>query len=221
MAGPLAIDGWIRGLDRIFKHLSCIDAQKVLCAKFMLVDATSHWWESASRTRTETQQSNLTWARFKEEVMEKYFPQALRDHKETEFLQLKQGKMALINLRESLNNFLEIDQKLIRQCEKALNFQERGNGMGRTRIKEMDKTRGLVLKGGQSQASRIMFLLSVKCNKTHRGKCWYGKNVCYRCGKHGHIATNCHEPPPKRENKQSKKGAAKVFALTQKEETEN
>ncbi|XP_022862795.1 uncharacterized protein LOC111382983 [Olea europaea var. sylvestris] len=89
MTGPLAVEEWIRGLERIFKHLSCTDAQKVLCTEFMLVDVAGHWWESASRTRTEAQQRNLTWARFKEEVMEKYFPQALRDRKESEFLQLK------------------------------------------------------------------------------------------------------------------------------------
>ncbi|XP_022867946.1 uncharacterized protein LOC111387607, partial [Olea europaea var. sylvestris] len=94
-ADPLAAEEWIRGMERIFKHLSCTDAQKVLCAEFMLVDTAGHWWESASRTRTEAQQRALTWTQFKEEMMGKYFPQALRDRKETEFLQLRQGKTKL------------------------------------------------------------------------------------------------------------------------------
>lgn len=37
----------------------------------------------------------------------------------------------------------------------------------------------------------------------------------------GHIATNCHEPPPRRGNEQNKKGVARVFTLTQQEATEN
>ncbi|XP_022859365.1 uncharacterized protein LOC111380123 [Olea europaea var. sylvestris] len=89
MAGPLAVEEWIRGLERIFKHLSYTDSQKVLCTEFMLVDAVGHWWESVSRIRTKAQQCNLIWARFEKEVMANYFPQALRDRKETEFLQLK------------------------------------------------------------------------------------------------------------------------------------
>lgn len=37
-------------MERIVKHLSCTDTQKVLCAEFMLVDDVGHWWESVSRT---------------------------------------------------------------------------------------------------------------------------------------------------------------------------
>ncbi|XP_022856725.1 uncharacterized protein LOC111377829 [Olea europaea var. sylvestris] len=127
IAGPLAAEEWIRGLERIFKHLSCTDAQKVLCVEFMLVDAAGHWWESVSRTRTEAQQRNLTWARFKEEVMGKYFPQALRDRKEIEFLQLKQGKMALLDYErkfEQLSRYtthlVDTEQKKARRFELRL-----------------------------------------------------------------------------------------------------
>lgn len=60
MADHLIAEEWIRGLERIFNHLSCTDVQKVLCAEFMLVDAAGHWWEFVSRTRTKAQQRNLT-----------------------------------------------------------------------------------------------------------------------------------------------------------------
>ncbi|XP_022869401.1 uncharacterized protein LOC111388821 [Olea europaea var. sylvestris] len=92
---PLVVEEWIRGLEHIFRHIACMDAQKVLCAEFMLIGAAGHWWESVSRTRTEEQQRNLTWEQFKDEVMAKYFPQALRDFNESEFLQLRQGNMSL------------------------------------------------------------------------------------------------------------------------------
>ncbi|XP_022872136.1 uncharacterized protein LOC111391204 [Olea europaea var. sylvestris] len=58
-----------------------------------------------------------------------------------------------------------------------------------------------------------------KCNKSHRGKCLFGKNICFRCGKPGHISLNCTEPPRKKNDDQdkNKKGKARVFALNQHE----
>ncbi|XP_022866777.1 uncharacterized protein LOC111386549 [Olea europaea var. sylvestris] len=65
---PLVVEEWIRGLERIFRHIACTDAQKILCAEFMLIGAAGHWWESVSRTRTKEQQCSLTWEQFKDEL---------------------------------------------------------------------------------------------------------------------------------------------------------
>ncbi|XP_022851618.1 uncharacterized protein LOC111373334 [Olea europaea var. sylvestris] len=269
ITGPLAAEEWIRGLERIFKHLSCTDAQKILCAEFMLVDAAGHWWEFVSRTRTEAQQRNLTWARFKEKVMGKYFPQALRDRKETEFLQLKQGKMTLVDYErkfEQLSRYavhlVNTEQKKARRFELRLRPEIGGiiashefttyiqvlqRAQAIANRLELDQTtqentefsgkrkwNGTNEGKGNGQNKRASFERRLesnkpnsvltpcpKYNKAHRGECLYGNNVCYRCGKQGHIATNCQEPPPKRDNDQSKKGPARVFALTQQEATEN
>ncbi|KAL2490559.1 Uncharacterized protein Adt_26187 [Abeliophyllum distichum] len=70
---PFAAEEWLRRLEGIFEHLDCNDVHKVSCAKFMLVDNASHWWESDSRTRTADQQHNITWNQFKEALMGKYF----------------------------------------------------------------------------------------------------------------------------------------------------
>ncbi|KAL2455868.1 CCHC-type domain-containing protein [Abeliophyllum distichum] len=61
----------------------------------MLSGRAGHWWESASRTRIEDEQNNLSWAQFKVELTKKYFPQALQDYKESEFLYLVQGEMEI------------------------------------------------------------------------------------------------------------------------------
>ncbi|XP_022849480.1 uncharacterized protein LOC111371632 [Olea europaea var. sylvestris] len=123
-ADPLAAEEWISGMERIFKHLSCTDAQNVLCAKFMLVDAAGHWLESASRTRTEAQQRALTWTQFKEEMMGKYFPQALRDRKETEFLQLRQGKTKLEEYERKFEQLSRYAPHLVdTEAKKARRFE--------------------------------------------------------------------------------------------------
>ncbi|XP_016206745.1 uncharacterized protein LOC107647140 [Arachis ipaensis] len=55
-----------------------------------------HWWQGAHRL---LQQGNIdeaiTWERFKEEFYKKYFPNSVRQAKELELLQLKQGSMTV------------------------------------------------------------------------------------------------------------------------------
>ncbi|XP_022873085.1 uncharacterized protein K02A2.6-like [Olea europaea var. sylvestris] len=93
----------------------------------MFVGAASHWWESVSHTRTKEQQRNLTWERFKDEMMAKYFPQALRDFKESEFLQLGQGDMSLTyyerqfeQLSRHALHLVDTEVKKIRRFENGL-----------------------------------------------------------------------------------------------------
>ncbi|XP_022862563.1 uncharacterized protein LOC111382757 [Olea europaea var. sylvestris] len=93
----------------------------------MLVGAAGHWWESISRTRTEEQQRNLTWEQFKDKVMAKYFPQALRVFKESEFRQLRQGNLSLTDYERQFEQFsryapylVDTEVKKIRRFENGL-----------------------------------------------------------------------------------------------------
>lgn len=61
----------------------------------MLIDVVAHWSEFTLYIKIEAQQCALNWAQFKEKVMKKHFLQFLKDWKEVEFLQLKQGKLML------------------------------------------------------------------------------------------------------------------------------
>ncbi|KAL2486739.1 Gag-protease polyprotein [Abeliophyllum distichum] len=59
---PLAAEEWMRIIEKKFRHIACPKNQNVLCAEFMLSGRAGHWWESASRTRTEDEKNNLSWA---------------------------------------------------------------------------------------------------------------------------------------------------------------
>ncbi|XP_022897718.1 uncharacterized protein LOC111411415 [Olea europaea var. sylvestris] len=263
---PLPIEEWIRGLERILRHIACTDAQKVLCAEFMFVGAASHWWESVLRTRTEEQQRDLTWEQFKDEVMAKYFPQALRDFKESEFLQLRQGKLSLIDYErqfEQLSRYaphlVDTEVKKIRRFENGLRpeigmiikshrftsyremlerahtisyqrnrfeqYSQQGKeSWGKRKWNDQSKDRrnwpnkrpstGVHIGGTNGTITPCP-----KCNKSHRGECLFGKNICFRCGKPAYISLNCTEPPRKKNDDQdkNKKGKAQVFALNQHE----
>lgn len=125
---PLAAEEWLGKLEHIFRLIGCTDAQKVQCPEFMFSDDASHWWDSMSRTRTPEQQAKLTWEQFKGEVMDKYFPQSLRDHKESEFLQLKQKTMSLTEyerkfdqLSRNAPHLVDTKDKKVRRFEQWLN----------------------------------------------------------------------------------------------------
>jgi hypothetical protein len=55
--------------------------------------ATEEWWEFAQR-RMQTNGVEITWATFKEAMLEKHVPSSYRAQKEREVLELKQGSMS-------------------------------------------------------------------------------------------------------------------------------
>jgi len=125
--GPLAVEEWLQAIEIFFRHITCPEFKKVGCAEFMLIGRAGFWWESASRTRSEEQQAALTWDDFKEEIRDKFFPQALRDHRETEFLRLVQGDMDIVEYErrfEELSRYaphlVETEFKKARRFERGL-----------------------------------------------------------------------------------------------------
>ena len=56
-----------------------------------------------------------------------------------------------------------------------------------------------------------------KCGKDHREECRQGTNICFRCGKHGHIARDCKVGQGflnKNNGDGQKKAQARLYALT-------
>jgi len=49
----------------------------------------------SSKRRIEASGDAVTWVRFKSEFLKKYFPEDLRNKKEAEFLNLKQGSLSV------------------------------------------------------------------------------------------------------------------------------
>ncbi|KAL2471500.1 Pepsin-retropepsin like protein [Abeliophyllum distichum] len=95
----------------------------------MFASDVSHWWESMCCTRSESEQDGLTWSQFKEELMEKYFLQALRDNKETEFLKLRQGNMLLPEYEQKFEqlskyapHLVDTEAKKIKRFEQGLSI---------------------------------------------------------------------------------------------------
>jgi len=81
-------------VEQIFRAMVTNDDQKVRLATHMLAEEARYWWDGAKR-RLEVVGDGVSWARFKEEFLRKYFPEDWRNKKEVEFLQLKQESMSV------------------------------------------------------------------------------------------------------------------------------
>ncbi|XP_022889323.1 uncharacterized protein LOC111404801 [Olea europaea var. sylvestris] len=119
---------------------------------------------------------------------------------------------------QAISNQLELDQTTQESIE--FSGKRKWNGPNEGKRNGQNKRASFERQSGSSKPNNVLTHCP-KCNKARRGECLHGKNVCFQCGKQGHIATNCQEPSPKRDNDQSKKGPARVFALTQQEAIEN
>ncbi|XP_042489541.1 uncharacterized protein LOC122069552 [Macadamia integrifolia] len=125
-SNPLQPPTWIKEMEMIFELLDIIDLQKVACATFILRGEVAYWWNSTHRTLEEGPQL-LTWAKFIGAFLDQYFPIDLRQKKECELLQLKQGSNPLseyVQKFQELSIFaphvMDIDECKARQFERGL-----------------------------------------------------------------------------------------------------
>ncbi|MDV3201234.1 MAG: hypothetical protein Q8877_03555 [Sweet potato little leaf phytoplasma] len=85
---------WIQELEKIFQTIPCTEEQKVTYAAYMLVGEAENWWKY-TRQALEHEGRLISWEIFIEKFFEKYFPEDVRNRKEIEFLELKQGSMSV------------------------------------------------------------------------------------------------------------------------------
>ncbi|XP_022860100.1 uncharacterized protein LOC111380698, partial [Olea europaea var. sylvestris] len=192
----------------------------------MLVGRASHWWESSSRTRTEEEQYNLTWDQFKIELKEKFFPQALRDYKEVDFLRLVQRDMKIFKYEskfEELSRYaphlVSIELMKAKRYKRGLcpEIRQIVSSHDLTTFQAVMKKAQIVTYSGVKLSSNLPSQCP-KCNKFHRGECLYGKYACYKCVQLDHVVSSC---PSIKKLKQEKKGKSRVFALTHDEAAQN
>ncbi|CAJ2642347.1 unnamed protein product [Trifolium pratense] len=91
---PDGAQSWLKEIERIFRVMDCSEAQMVRFGTHMLADEADDWWVGI-RPILEVGEEVITWAVFKREFLNKYFPEDVRGKKEIEFLELKQGDMSV------------------------------------------------------------------------------------------------------------------------------
>jgi hypothetical protein len=89
---PDGAQTWLKEVERIFRVMQCTDDQKVRFGTHMLSEEADDWWVSLL-PNLEQDDTVVTWAVFRREFLNRYFPEDVRGKKEIEFLELKQGEM--------------------------------------------------------------------------------------------------------------------------------
>ncbi|KAL5544524.1 hypothetical protein UlMin_008308 [Ulmus minor] len=209
------------------------DQERVACASFMLKKDARHWWAMVKMTRDVTV---MSWAEFVGEFNQKYYNSAILRTQQDEFMNLKQGSMTVI---ESVNKFEQLSRLMTQvkeernkyfeakrnQRKEGTESQAKNSNRGSkpsgkpnqsTSYKKKGKPTG---KGGQNNQPQGRNTQSKpacqKCGKIHQGECRAGNsNMCYRCGKKGHYAKHCTNPPNYGNvPPQSKGQAPKAYAM--------
>ena len=62
---------------------------------YMLTEEVEYWWENTHQL-LEAEDKVVTWKDFKRVFLEKYFSEDIKNKKEMEFLELKQGNMIVV-----------------------------------------------------------------------------------------------------------------------------
>ena len=109
-------------MEKCFELVLVSVEQKTKFVSHYLKNEATYWWESVKNMEGTVE---ITWERFKELFLEKYFLRFLQDQMELNFLELKQGNMSVV---EYENKFAELARFMPTYVEtdrqKAKRFQQ-------------------------------------------------------------------------------------------------
>ena len=91
---PKGAQSWITEIEKIFIAMTCVNANRVTFATFMLVEEVENWWRF-TKQELEDEKRQITWEASKQKFLEKYFLEDLQRRKEVEFLNHRQGAMCV------------------------------------------------------------------------------------------------------------------------------
>ncbi|KAH7560817.1 hypothetical protein JRO89_XS10G0117200 [Xanthoceras sorbifolium] len=137
-------------LEKVFSFMNCTDDQKVACTVFMLKGDAGHW--------------------FKELFNQKYFPEELRNEKESQFIQLTQGTKSFVEYERNTNS-KEKSHGPQKRWNKNFQGKHDNKNRGQKRQRDVDANKD--------------HPVCDTYGKKHGGVCFRKIGACFKCGKSG------------------------------------
>ncbi|XP_039688531.1 uncharacterized protein [Medicago truncatula] len=158
---PGGAQKWLKEVERIFRVMQCSEVQK---------------WEGELPI-LENGGEAVTWAVFRREFLNKYFPEDVRGKKEIEFLELKQGDMLVTKYAA---RFVELAKFYPHYTAETVEFSKC--------IKLRMGHKSNVCNGDEKKCFR--------CGKKGHtiAECKRGDIVCFNCDEEGHLSSQCKKP---------------------------
>ena len=142
----MVADHWFMQIEKVLEAMEITsDMTKIRLAAFKLEGEAQVWW---NWVKTSRDLEAMTWTRFHELFMSKYFPATTRHAKAQEFLELKQGAMTMIEyvarfteLARFVDDYVTTDLTKVKRFENRLRLSIRGRIVG-LRLRDMDSMLG-------------------------------------------------------------------------------
>lgn len=146
-------------MEKSFEILSITEAQKTVFATFLLKGEANYWWEAKKNTETD---AIVTWERFKQLFLEKYFPRFMRTQMDLKFLELKQNNMSVADYEAKFTELSRFVPEFVDTEEKKANrFQQGLKQWIQNRVAILELTdcatlvqKASIVESGSEQAQR-------------------------------------------------------------------
>jgi hypothetical protein len=121
---PEKMADYFRDMEKNFSNVNVPDQYKVRLAEHYLERDADNWWQIA---KGDTMlEPDFGWDMFKELLEERFFPQALRDRKEREFLALRQGGMSVQAYTDVFNRLAHFATDIVYNERQMVKFYKMG-----------------------------------------------------------------------------------------------
>ena len=129
---------WIEVNEAIFQMMGCTEEQRVFYYAFLLKNRTKDWWKAHQRAHPE----GVTWAEFKREFTERFFPISYKDAKVEEFYRLEQGSSSVPEHEKKFSELIHLVPFFVENEQENINIFMAGlNPAVRTIVTSASHTR--------------------------------------------------------------------------------
>ena len=138
----MVADHWFMQVEKVLESIEiAFDTIRIKLAAFQLEGEAQVWWNWAKTSRD---LEAMTWAEFHVLFVGKYFPDTARHAKAQVFLELKQGKMTVMEyvarfteLDHFADDYVTTDMAKVKRFANGLKLAIRGKIIG-LRLQDMD-----------------------------------------------------------------------------------
>ncbi|XP_074346582.1 uncharacterized protein LOC141685376 [Apium graveolens] len=121
-ADPTKARSWLKEMEKAVALVKVEADQKTEFSSYFLKGEANYWWESKKARECE---GVVTWDRFTELLLEKYFPHYMKNQMEIKFLELKQGNLSVTDYEAKFTELARFVPEQVDTDEKwAKGFQQ-------------------------------------------------------------------------------------------------
>ena len=119
---PVVAQAWLKEMEKAFDLVGVEGDQKCKFASYYLKSEANYWWESVEPLE---EVEIVSWDRFKELFLEKYFPKYMQSQMELKFFELRQENSSVMEYERKFTELARFVPEYINTDEKrAKRFQQ-------------------------------------------------------------------------------------------------